>query len=77
VIGECIDGSVLLVHSSPAGVQINGTTKPASDSGDSEAITLATEYMHKYYPKWDDKFGSKPYMRAYNTYINSNAKEMK
>jgi hypothetical protein len=50
VIGQCDDGSVLLVHSSPAGVQINGTTTPSGEN-DSKAIILATKYMHEYYPK--------------------------
>lgn len=55
VLGSCSDGSVVLIHSSPSGVQINGTVTP-SGSYDSEAITLATKYMKKYYPKWYKKF---------------------
>ena len=43
-LGECSDGSVLLVHSSPKGVQISGTS--------GQAATLATHYMKKYFPEW-------------------------
>lgn len=55
VIGSCSDGSVVLVHSSPSGVQINGTVTP-SGNYNSEAISLATKYMKKYYSKWYKKF---------------------
>ena len=51
VIGECPDGSVVLVHSSPAGVQICGTATP-SGKKDSRAVKLARKYMKKYYPSW-------------------------
>ena len=43
-LGECSDGSVLLVHSSPKGVQISGTS--------GKAYNLANAYMKKYFPKW-------------------------
>ena len=43
-LGECSDGSVLLVHSSPKGVQISGTS--------GRAASLATHYMKKYFPEW-------------------------
>lgn len=55
VLGSCSDGSVVLVHSSPSGVQINGTVTP-SGSYKSEAIKLANKYMKKYYPKWYKKY---------------------
>ncbi len=54
-LGQCSDGSVLLLHSSPPGVQLSGTTTP-SGSKNSEAIALATKYMSKYYPEWYAKF---------------------
>ena len=51
VIGQCPDGSVVLVHSSPQGVQINGTyTRSGNPS--SQAAALAKQYMQKYYPQW-------------------------
>ena len=43
-LGECSDGSVLLVHSSPKGVQISGT--------EGRAAKLAAYYMKKYFPEW-------------------------
>ncbi|MDO5344336.1 MAG: hypothetical protein Q4E91_01160 [Lachnospiraceae bacterium] len=55
VLGSCSDGSVVLIHSSPSGVQINGTYTP-SGKQNSYAVQLATKYMKKYYPKWYKKF---------------------
>lgn len=43
-LGQCSDKSVLLVHSSPKGVQISGTA--------GKAATLAKYYMTKYFPEW-------------------------
>lgn len=54
-IGQCDDGSVVLIHSSPCGVQINGTQTPDGKS-DSEAVALATYYMETYYPDWYVKY---------------------
>ncbi len=55
VIGQCEDGSVVLVHASPPGVQINGTTTPDGEK-DSQAYRLAKKYMKKYYPTWYQKY---------------------
>lgn len=55
VIGSCPDGSVVLVHSSPAGVQINGTPT-SSGNADSMAVELAQTYMKTYFPQWYAKF---------------------
>lgn len=55
VIGECEDGSVVLVHSSPPGVQLAGTVA-ADGKQDSEAFKLARKYMKKYYPDWYEKY---------------------
>lgn len=55
VIGECGDGSVVLVHASPAGVQINGTVNRYGSS-QSEAVSLASYYMKRYFPKWYKKY---------------------
>lgn len=54
-VGQCYDGSVVLLHSSPPGVQLCGT---ASKSGktDSQAVRLAASYMKKYYPDWYRKY---------------------
>lgn len=55
VIGACKDGSVVLLHSSPAGVQISGTVTP-NGKKNSEACKLAKTYMKKYYASWYRKF---------------------
>lgn len=55
VLGSCSDGSVVFVHSSPSGVQINGTYT-RSGKANSKAVKLAEKYMKKYYPKWYKKF---------------------
>lgn len=52
-LGACEDGSVLLIHSSPPGVRLCGTTikdKP------SDASRLARELMQTHYPAWYDRF---------------------
>ena len=44
-LGQCSDGSVLIIHSTPqSGVQISGTRGKAAD--------LARYYMKKYFPNW-------------------------
>ncbi len=55
VVGQCPDGSVVLLHSSPCGVMISGTTTRAGSTG-SEAIKLANYYMKTYYPEWYAKY---------------------
>lgn len=55
VIGSCSDGSVVLVHSSPCGVQISGTYTRSGNTN-SKAVQLARKYMKKYYPKWYAKY---------------------
>ena len=55
VVGQCSDGSVVLLHSSPCGVMISGTTTRSGSTG-SEAISLANKYMKTYYPQWYAKF---------------------
>ncbi len=55
VIGQCPDGSVVLVHASPKGVMLTGTWTRNGNAG-SEAIKLATQYMKRYYPAWYKKY---------------------
>ncbi len=54
-LGQCEDGSILLLHSSPPGVQLTGTYTPNGNKN-SQAVQLASEYMKKYYPDWYSKF---------------------
>lgn len=73
VIGVCSDGSVVLVHSSPAGsatgggVQISGTSNNAGEA-DSEAYRLAKQYMDKYFFEWP--FGTASVSSSYLNYNN-------
>lgn len=54
-VGQCADGSVVLLHSSPSGVQLNGTVTPKG-SKNSQAVRLAAKYMKKYYRSWYQRF---------------------
>lgn len=70
VLGQCSDGSLVIVHSTPPCVQINGTTTP-SGAWDSEAAELAKRYMNQYYPQLTKKFNlscsvGSSYIRASN-----------
>lgn len=55
VVGQCRDGSVVLLHSSPAGVQLNGTVTPKGKKN-SQAVKLAKKYMKKYYKSWYQRY---------------------
>ena len=59
-LGQCFDGSVVILHSSPAGVHISGTPTPKG-AENSQAIKLANKYMGKYYPVWNKKYPVKPF----------------
>lgn len=69
VVGSCKDGSVVLLHASPPGVQINGTVNSKGNKN-SEAAKLADRYMKEYYPKWYNKFKpkvlDKSYLKSYD-----------
>lgn len=65
-LGTCTDGSVLLVHSSPPGVSVCGTQITEGES--SIAIELATEFMEKNYPQWQEKY---PERRVSDTYLEN------
>lgn len=70
VLGQCSDGSLVIVHSTPPCVQINGTTTPTG-AWDSEAAALAKRYMNQYYPQLSKKFNlscgvGSSYIRASN-----------
>ena len=67
VIGKCADGSVVLVHSSPKGVMINGTVS-RSGKVKSKAWKLARKYMMKYFPAWYAKY---PDVSRGSSYLNS------
>lgn len=54
-VGQCNDGSIVIIESAPPGVQIRGTQNH-DGSYESEAIKLAETYMSKYYSQWHEKF---------------------
>ncbi len=64
VVGVCTDGSVLLAHSTPPGVQLSGTVS-AGGSWHSEAIALAERYMKSLYPEWYQRYQTKALPRDF------------
>ena len=54
VVGQCEDGSVVLLHSTPPGVSLAGTL--LEDGTKSQAVQLAEAYMSRYYPEWYSKY---------------------
>ena len=66
-MGQCKDGSVVILHSSPNGVQINGSQTP-SGNGDSIASRLAKKYMKKYFPGWKFDVVTHYYYGKYNQF---------
>ncbi|MCL2311445.1 MAG: hypothetical protein FWC41_02980 [Firmicutes bacterium] len=54
-LGQCEDGSIVTIQSTPPGVRILGTQNHEGNY-DSQAAKLAENYMSKYYPEWYAKF---------------------
>lgn len=52
-VKQCADNSLILLHSSPPGVQLCA----ASAQGDCGAARLVKRCTEKYYPEWNEKFG--------------------
>lgn len=67
VLGVASDKSLVIVHSSPKGVQINGTPTPSGNTN-SVAVNLAKKYMSTYYPAWYNKF---PSVKADYSYLTN------
>lgn len=55
VLEECEDGSLLICHSSPPGVQVNGTVA-ADGSGYSIGIRKAETCMRRIAPEWCERY---------------------
>lgn len=53
-LGMCEDQSVVLLHASPPGVILSGTS--LSEGQKSQAAELAETYMRKCYPDWYEKY---------------------
>ena len=68
VVGQCSDRSVVLVHSSPQGVRLCGTCTLGGDMA-SQAISLANDYMRRYFPAWYSRYPESdkgmPYLTEY------------
>ena len=66
-MGECKDGSAVVLHSSPPAVFMAGT--PAKDgTSESQAVKLARKYMKKYYPSLYKNYPNQVYRgSSYNT----------
>lgn len=66
VVGQCSDGSVVLLHSSPPGVRLAGTPSRSGKTS-SKAVKLAKSYMKKYFPEWYKKYPGCTASRSYLT----------
>ena len=70
-LGDCDDGSVLLLHSSPPGVSLCGTVSLNGEIK-STAAHLAEHYVSAYYPYWYEKFPPRvlddSYLRDYDCF---------
>lgn len=66
-VGQCADGSVLLLHSSPPGVMFSGTLLP--DGSESDASQLAEQIMQNHYPNWHTRYPNtaRPHTYLQNT----------
>ena len=65
-LGTCEDGSVLLVHSSPPGVSVCGTTSVKQrENYQSVAVSLATEYMTSVHLDWQERYPNRQVSAAY------------
>ena len=69
VIGQCSDGSVVVIHATPPYIQLGGTVS-STGSINSEAIELANEDMKMYYPVAYERYGVKVLDRSYLTGVN-------
>ncbi len=54
-LGQCPDGSVVLLHSSPPGVRICGTAAPDGTQS-SQAVSIAERFMSERYPDWYSRY---------------------
>lgn len=68
-LGKCSDGSMLLLHSSPPGVQLIGTYTPEG-SKNSDAVNLAKKYMKTYYNDWYEKYPENSRDTSYLTHYD-------
>jgi hypothetical protein len=71
VLELCQDGSLLICHSSPPGVQVSATVNSQGEQ-DSQAAALAERYMKGHHPKWWKRYGilikGKDYLTKYDQF---------
>lgn len=71
VLGQYPDGSLLILHSAPPGVQVSGTPDPAANY-DSDAARQAASIMQIKSPRFASEFGSAlvdtSYLRDYDQF---------
>lgn len=70
VIGQCEDGSVVLVHASPPGTRISGTPDKNGNKS-SQAVAIATKYMKQYFPEWYAKYPTCVVDKSYLTHYSA------
>lgn len=56
VLAVCGDGSLVIVHSSPPGVQVSGTVNRMGRK-ESQAAKKAEEFMKRYHTLWYQRYG--------------------
>lgn len=66
-LGLCEDNSMLLLHSSPNGVQLSGTYDPYGNQN-SKAVKLSKGYMQKYFAHWYNLFPNNSRDESYLKY---------
>ena len=69
VIGQCSDGSVVVIHATPPNIQLGGT-ESSTESINTEAIELANKYIKKYYHDNKIRKTKKVLDRSYLTGVN-------
>lgn len=68
VVGQCDDGSVVLMHASVPSVSLAGTADK-NGNADSQAARLAKQYMEKYFPEEAAKYHN--YLRDNPNYLQN------
>lgn len=68
-LGKCSDGSTLLLHSSPPGVQLSGTFT-YNGNKNSEAVNLAEKYMKIFFGEWYDRYPENSRDTSYLTHYD-------
>lgn len=68
VVGQCDDGSVVIMHASAPSVSLSGTADKNGNS-DSKAAKLAKQYMEKYFPEEAARY--KNYLRDDMDYLKN------